>query len=63
MAIPGYRWVRGLVRQQRYEQALREKGEKTWDEWLDERIVGRAEPPPSAEAERVGTNSDASREE
>ena len=39
MAIPGYRWVLGLVREHRYEQALKEKGVKTWDEWLDERIV------------------------
>jgi hypothetical protein len=64
MAIPGYRWVRGLVREHRYEEALRAKADKTWDEWLDERIVPPTEGGPSAATEaRPATNSDAAPEE
>jgi hypothetical protein len=34
MAIPGYRWVRGLVPEQVYEHASRAKGARTWDDHL-----------------------------
>jgi hypothetical protein len=34
MAIPGYRWVRGLVPADVYEYASREKGGRTWDDHL-----------------------------
>ncbi len=34
MAIPGYRWVRGLVPAEVYEHASRQKAGRTWDDHL-----------------------------
>ncbi len=50
MAIPGYRWVRGLVPADVYEHASREKKGRTWDEHL----AALLRPVPSISTVRVG---------